>query len=255
MPQATEQQPDASHHPATARHTVTAHAHVAGILHHPATDMGRRAAARREELGLTREEVARRCGAAATYIEYVEEHAATPGISVMLRLAAALDTTVAELNGGTADLPPGHGMVPRNTELRELAVAECHALLSTHGVGRLGLVTPDGPAIVPVNYVMTGVELAFRTAPGPVLTAATGAVVAFEVDHIDDACCQGWTVLAVGRARAVTDAEKTHRLEIRAGGLPWAGGRRGLWLALVPTRIRGRRLVNPQCAHPCEPSH
>ncbi|WP_406405454.1 helix-turn-helix domain-containing protein [Streptomyces sp. NBC_01643] len=37
-------------------------------------DVGRRVAARREELGLSRQEVAERSGSATTYIQYLEEH-------------------------------------------------------------------------------------------------------------------------------------------------------------------------------------
>ncbi|MGW1894347.1 helix-turn-helix domain-containing protein [Streptomyces sp. NPDC002004] len=217
-------------------------------LHGPATDLGRRAAARREELGLTREEVAERCGAAPSYIQYIEEHAAMPGIGVILRLAEALETTVGELTGHAADLPPGRSSAPRTMELRTLDAEECRALLSTHGVGRVGVTTEEGPAIVPVNYVVAEGEIAFRTAPDALPSAAADARgdVAFEVDHIDDACSQGWSVLVVGPARAVTDDATVGRLEAEAPSLPWAGGRRGRWLAITPVRITGRRVVNPQ---------
>ncbi|UNM12770.1 pyridoxamine 5'-phosphate oxidase family protein [Streptomyces formicae] len=217
-----------------------------GTAHGQCTDLGRRVAARRQELGLTREQLAERSGAAATYIEYVEERSATPGIGVVLRLADALETTVAELTGGAAEQPPGRSSAPRNAELLELDAEECRELLSTHGVGRVAVFTPDGPVVVPVNYMVSGGDIAFRTAAGSTAAAADGAEVAFEVDHIDDAFSRGWSVLAVGPGRAVTAPDAVRRLEAEALTLPWAGGERRLWLAITPTRITGRRIVNPQ---------
>lgn len=75
-------------------------------------DIGRRVAARREHLGLTRMELALRTGSAPGYIEYVETRPGPHGASFMLRLANALETTVNELTGGTVDLPPGWGERP-----------------------------------------------------------------------------------------------------------------------------------------------
>ncbi|MEU2428280.1 pyridoxamine 5'-phosphate oxidase family protein [Streptomyces sp. NPDC007861] len=224
----------------------------AGTAHGQCTDLGRRVATRRQELGLTREQLAERSGAAATYIEYVEERSAAPGIGVVLRIADALETTVAELTGGAAEQPPGRSSASRNAELLELDDAECRELLSTHGVGRVAVFTPDGPAVVPVNYLVSGGDIAFRTAPGSAAAAVDGAEVAFEVDHIDDAFSRGWSVLAVGPGRAVTDPDAVGRLEAEAPTLPWAGGERRLWLAITPIRITGRRIVNPQAGPgPC----
>ncbi|WP_351224560.1 pyridoxamine 5'-phosphate oxidase family protein [Streptomyces sp. NPDC002133] len=218
----------------------------ADTVHGRRTDLGRRIAARREELGLTRDELADRSGAATAYVEYIEERAATPGIGVMLRLADALGTTVAELTGGTFDRPPGRSGAARNAQLRELDEEECHRLLSMHGVGRVAVFTPDGPSVVPVNYLFSDAGIAFRTAMGSVPACADGADVAFEVDHIDDAFSQGWSVLVVGRGRAVTDEDEVRRLEAEAHSLPWAGGERDLWLVIAPTRITGRRVVDPE---------
>jgi hypothetical protein len=94
---------------------------------------------------------AERAGSAPGYIQYVEERQATPGIGFLLRLAQALETTVAELTGSTTELPPGIGRAGYHTELLELRPQECRQLLSTHGVGRIGVTTNDGPAILPVN--------------------------------------------------------------------------------------------------------
>lgn len=131
---------------------MTPHSGAAEPSHRPRTDIGRRMAARREELGLSREEVAERSGAATSYIEYLEERPATPDAATLQQIAAALETSVAELTGGTVDRPPGLGVAARDAELLELDEAECLDLMSTYGVGRIGALTPEGPAVVSIAY-------------------------------------------------------------------------------------------------------
>ncbi|WP_326601788.1 pyridoxamine 5'-phosphate oxidase family protein [Streptomyces sp. NBC_01800] len=205
-------------------------------------DVGRRVAARREELGLSRQEVAERSGSATTYIQYLEEQQSMPSMSFMLRLANALDTTVSELTGSNMDLPPGTGHAGYHSQLIELSADECRELLSTHGVGRIAVSTTEGPSVVPVNYVVVGSLLAFRTAAGATPAAAAGHMVAFEVDHIDDALSQGWSVLATGTASTVTDPNVVQNLNEVAYTDPWPDGRRDLWLTIAPTRLTGRRI-------------
>ncbi|MFI9626041.1 helix-turn-helix domain-containing protein [Streptomyces sp. NPDC052042] len=205
-------------------------------------ELGRRVALRREELGLSREEVAERAGSAPGYLQYVEQHQATPGIGFLLRLAEALEVTVAELTGCTANLPPGLGRAGYRTQLLELDPRECSLLLSTHGVGRVGVTTDDGPAILPVNYLVDGDRIAYRSARGSLLTATAGRTVAFEVDHIDEAMSQGWSVLVVGEVAVVDDPEAARRLDEEARTTPWAGGPRNVWLTITPARVTGRRI-------------
>ncbi|MEU2185165.1 helix-turn-helix domain-containing protein [Streptomyces thermolilacinus] len=213
-----------------------------GPEHHRG-DIGRRVAARREMLGLTREDVALRAGSAPGYIQYLEEQAAVPGMGFLLRLADALETTVGALSGGDADLPSGVGHAAYHPELVELGPEECWKLLGTHGVGRVAVTTHEGPAILPVNYVVAEGEVAFRTAPGSLPGKASGGEVAFEVDHIDEAFSQGWSVLLVGPARAVTEPGAVGALQQRAFTTPWAGGERDLWVAVAPSRVTGRRIL------------
>ncbi|MET9886677.1 pyridoxamine 5'-phosphate oxidase family protein [Streptomyces sp. NPDC006430] len=208
------------------------------------TDLGRRIATRRAELGLTREQVGQRCGADASYIAYLEERSANPGSGSLVRLADALETTVAELTGATTEEPPGRASARSDAELVDMSDAECRRLLSTHGIGRIAVFTPEGPGIFPVNYVVAGNDIAFRTSGAALLARAAGTEVAFEVDHIDDATRQGWSVLAVGRVVGVTDGAAVRRLDAVARSLPWAGGNRTHWMSITPTRITGRRVVH-----------
>jgi transcriptional regulator with XRE-family HTH domain len=62
-------------------------------------DLGRRVAARRQELGLSRAQLANRAGMAASYIAYLEQHPANVGNGGLMRLAHALATTPDALLG------------------------------------------------------------------------------------------------------------------------------------------------------------
>lgn len=73
------------------------------IAHGPG-DLGRRVAARRQELGLSRAQLASRAGMAASYIGYLEEHPANVGNGGLMRLADALATTPAVLLGSGGEL-------------------------------------------------------------------------------------------------------------------------------------------------------
>jgi nitroimidazol reductase NimA-like FMN-containing flavoprotein (pyridoxamine 5'-phosphate oxidase superfamily) len=208
-------------------------------------DIGRRIAARREELGLTREDAAVRAGTAAGYLQYLEEQStARPGTSVLIRLADALDTSVAALHGGESGLPPGLGQAADHSELIELGPEDCLARLSTHGVGRLATAAEGGLVILPVNYSVIDGTIAFRTAPGSTIAAAVGSNVAFQVDHVDEALSQGWSVLVQGSVRAVTDPDVRRRFDALAYSRPWAGGEeRDLWVRVEQDRISGRRIA------------
>ena len=211
----------------------------------PMGDLGRRIARRRTELGVSREETATRAGMALSYLRHLEEHpAAAPGRGALHVLAEVLHTTVRELTGGATDLPPG--TVPhesRRPGIAELSTRECRALLSTHGVGRIAVPTATGPVIVPVNYSVVDGAIVFRTAPGTTPSQASGCQVAFEVDRIDDAFAQGWSVLVRGHARTVTDPDEVRRLDERAYSRPWAGGQRDQWVRIDPRLFTGRRIT------------
>ncbi|WNI14326.1 helix-turn-helix domain-containing protein [Actinacidiphila sp. ITFR-21] len=207
-------------------------------------DIGRRLALRRDQLGLTAPEAAERAGVDPGYLRYVEEQpGASPGPGFLQRLAEALDTTVSRLRGGDAGVPPGAGRAARNPVLTELDPAECRALLADHGIGRIAVAAAQGPAIIPVNYDVVDGTVVFRTAPGTAPALAADSVVAFEVDRIDDALSQGWSVNITGSATRVTDPEDVRRLVAAAHTAPWAGGEREEWVRVDPVLITGRRVT------------
>ena len=62
-------------------------------------DLGRRVAARREQLGWTRGQLAVRAGLSASYLTHIETHPAVVTMACLVGLADALGTTVAALLG------------------------------------------------------------------------------------------------------------------------------------------------------------
>ena len=65
---------------------------------------------------------------APSCLKYLEElPGATPGRGTLLSLAAALETTVSDLTGGTAELPPGLEQAARGPEFTELGTGECRS--------------------------------------------------------------------------------------------------------------------------------
>ena len=73
------------------------------------TDIGRKVRARRLELLLSREELARRAGINPGYLETLETSFCYPGYETVFRLADALETTVPALLGS----PDPHRRDPR----------------------------------------------------------------------------------------------------------------------------------------------
>ncbi|WP_245984318.1 helix-turn-helix domain-containing protein [Streptomyces tateyamensis] len=203
-------------------------------------ELARRVALRRGQLGLSREELAHQAGMAPRYLQLLEELGGDFDTGGLLRLAAVLETTPRELLEGSTDGPPGQGAAAPRPILWKLEPEECRDRLGTHGVGRVALSTPAGPAVLPVNYTVLGGAIVYRTAPDTVTAAAAGSEVAFEVDQVDEALRQGWSVLVVGRAERVTEPDAVQLLTEQAAAEPWAGGKRDLWVRINPTRVTGR---------------
>ncbi|WP_354637203.1 helix-turn-helix domain-containing protein [Kitasatospora camelliae] len=203
-------------------------------------DTGRRVAHRREQLGLTREQVAAAADMDPGYLEYLESSPDAVGIETLTRLADALGTTISHLLGGGRGSPPGRRGPADHPVVEELARWECWAKLSPGGVGRVALSTPDGPLALPVNYRVLDGTVLYRTTAESILATVAGSGVAFEVDQLDEAFSSGWSVLVTGTAEQVTDPEAVGWFEEHADPRPWAGGHRDTWMRIRPTAVTGR---------------
>jgi nitroimidazol reductase NimA-like FMN-containing flavoprotein (pyridoxamine 5'-phosphate oxidase superfamily) len=126
---------------------------------------------------------------------------------------------------------------------RELSYSECEALLRAGVAGRVALMSPTGPQIVPLNYSVVDSTIIVRTSPESVLGKyGPDAVLAFEVDGFDHAYQQGWSVVARGRAGVVRDVTALKRIAAVWEPRPWASGVRSLFLRIAWTELTGRQL-------------
>jgi nitroimidazol reductase NimA-like FMN-containing flavoprotein (pyridoxamine 5'-phosphate oxidase superfamily) len=131
--------------------------------------------------------------------------------------------------------------------IEELDENECLELIEPGGIGRIAYTSRFGPVVLPVNYAVRDGAIVFRTAEhGPLdedlRTGIAGAdyKVAFEIDQIDPAAREGWSVLVQGPAHHLSGAEQD---AVRSAGVePWAPGDRELFVRIIPSRITGRRI-------------
>lgn len=123
------------------------------------------------------------------------------------------------------------------TTVEVLTREDCLALLRTASVGRLAVTVDDGaPLVVPVNYVLDGDVIVFRTAQGSKLDALHRRAVSFEVDFIDPFRRTGWSVLVQGHAHDALHWEVDHiSVDSWAGDVPFC-------VRIEPESITGRRL-------------
>ena len=205
-------------------------------------DLSRRIAQRRTELHLSQAQLAARAGLSLRYLEYLERYPARPTPAALRQLAAALRTTPAALLGGGANVPPGQCRPADLRVVSKLLPAECRRLIAPGGVGRIAFGTLSGPVVVPVNFAVLADTIVVRTAEGTVIDGHADEQVALEVDHIDEALCQGWSVLVRGPAHRVAHPAELRRLQEDAVVWPWPGGEREVYVRIVPREITGRRI-------------
>ncbi|MFE0464968.1 helix-turn-helix domain-containing protein [Kitasatospora sp. NPDC058965] len=204
--------------------------------------MRRRITERCDQLGISREDLAAKAGMAPPYLSYLTETAPGFDPAGLLRVAAALGLSYQELTEGRADAAPGQqGRVARPALVR-LTEEECWERLGGHGVGRIALPDAEGPTVVPVNYLVDGHTVVYRTAPDAVGACAAGDPLSFQADRVDEQLRNGWSVLLVGTAERPTPPEAA-ALDDRADqGRPWVGPARQLWIRVRPHRVTGRRI-------------
>ncbi|PRI10416.1 pyridoxamine 5'-phosphate oxidase family protein [Leucobacter massiliensis] len=88
-----------------------------------------------------------------------------------------------------------------------LSEQECWERLKTQAVGRLVTRVGEVIDIVPINYVVDGRSIVFRTAAGSKLVELTiNSSVLFEVDEIGEDAA--WSVVVRGNARALEHSDE-----------------------------------------------
>ena len=127
----------------------------------------------------------------------------------------------------------GLGILPFETCLEKLASVP---------VGRVGFLAAGEVEILPVNHVLDGQSVVFRTGTGSKLTGAgIGYPITFEADAHDTDGRYGWSVVVHGHAEVIDDEAEILRLTRMAPG-GWSGGDRPYWIRIRPFSVTGRRV-------------
>ena len=123
----------------------------------------------------------------------------------------------------------------------ELPVEECFALLDSNTVGRLAVDIAGWPDIFPINYVVDGETIVFRSGAG---TKLAGAVlnrhVAFEIDGYMPADRCAWSVVVKGNAIEIESMVDRYRAE-DLPLYPWVVSDKPDFVRIAPTEVTGRR--------------
>jgi hypothetical protein len=122
-----------------------------------------------------------------------------------------------------------------------LSEDECWSLLKTAEVGRLAVVLTGEPEIFPVNYVVDGNTLVFRTAEGTKLFAVTASSrVAFESDGYLADGGEAWSVVVKGMAERLEHFPDVYAAE-ELPLFPWQSGQKQWFVRIGRTTLTGVR--------------
>jgi nitroimidazol reductase NimA-like FMN-containing flavoprotein (pyridoxamine 5'-phosphate oxidase superfamily) len=119
---------------------------------------------------------------------------------------------------------------------------EVWRLLKGAVVGRLAVAAAGEIDIFPVNYVIDDGSILFRTAEGTKLVEVViSGRLAFEVDGLDPAAGEAWSVVVKGHGEVLEDFDEIyHAQELPLH--PWhAPGRKERFVRVVPEKLSGRR--------------
>jgi nitroimidazol reductase NimA-like FMN-containing flavoprotein (pyridoxamine 5'-phosphate oxidase superfamily) len=125
--------------------------------------------------------------------------------------------------------------------MAELDAPQCWALLRSAEVGRLAISIMNRPDIFPVNFIVDGGSVVFRTAEGTKLAGAVlNDAVAFEVDGYDAGSGDAWSVVIKGPA---VEIERMQELfdAMDMPLFPWHAAPKQRFVRIEPEELSGRR--------------
>jgi nitroimidazol reductase NimA-like FMN-containing flavoprotein (pyridoxamine 5'-phosphate oxidase superfamily) len=135
-------------------------------------------------------------------------------------------------------------MVTGQRSLEVLDEAACIELLKSQSVGRMGFVDDKGPMVLPVNIRFVERNgphwVVVRTNKDTDILKAATTRVAIEIDHIDVAQKDAWSVVARGELQRLSDDEAQDLFDHFDPG-PWLS-ERDEWLIVRCDLLTGRRV-------------
>jgi len=139
-------------------------------------------------------------------------------------------------------------LVTDHAGLEILHLGDCFGLLESAPIGRIGFLAGGEVVILPVNFLVDGQDVVFRTGPGSKLASLdVGRYVGFEADSYDAAAHSGWSVVVNGLAETVEDDDEIARLDA-LGLAPWGAAADQTWVRIRPESINGRRIAETASA-------
>lgn len=135
--------------------------------------------------------------------------------------------------------------IDSSSDVAVLDPQTCWDLVGGAEIGRLAVSVGRHPDIFPVNHVVDGHTLVFRTAEGTKFSALfVDHDVAFEVDGVDPAAGEAWSVVIKGRALEIPVYDMPD--DAAAWRFPWGTSRRSRYVRITPDEISGRRFRTAQ---------
>jgi nitroimidazol reductase NimA-like FMN-containing flavoprotein (pyridoxamine 5'-phosphate oxidase superfamily) len=130
-------------------------------------------------------------------------------------------------------------MTETNDVVTVLDTEQCWNLLARGELGRLAVAVGGEPDIFPVNYVIDGPRVLFRTAPGSKLASlSANPRVALEVDEYDDTFAASVVLKGVAtRLELQREIDLADALPLA----PWIPTLKYRWVRISPTSVTGRR--------------
>lgn len=128
-----------------------------------------------------------------------------------------------------------------------LVPADCWKYLESSYIGRLAVINGSVPEIFPVNFMVIGGKVVFRTAAGTKLRALlSGTAVAFEADGMNAYATEVWSVVVKGTPGPFEGDPATLQ-ETGPDRGPWQPGTKDHLVQIVPGEVSGRRFaVSPR---------
>ena len=129
-------------------------------------------------------------------------------------------------------------MINEENPITEVPEDSCWGYLDNAEVGRLATSVNDQPEVFPVNYVVDGQSIVFRTAAGSKLEdIVTNNRVAFEADGWTEET--GWSVVVRGKAEVISDDAELALCD-KMPLLPWVPTVKRNYVRVQADQITGR---------------